>query len=77
MGNAVSLLTRFQKPNIVALLAVGFAENIIAAVTDSVQLKKNDELKKFIKNSNSGAAPGRRPTMAGLAANDTQAIARL
>ena len=32
-------------------IVVGFAENIIATVTDSVQLEKNNELMKYIKNS--------------------------
>ena len=32
-------------------IVVGFAENIIATVTDSAQLEKNNELMKYIKNS--------------------------
>ena len=34
------------------------AENIIATVTDSSQLKKNNELMKYIKNSDCSTAPG-------------------
>ena len=39
-------------------IVVGFAENIIATVTDSAQLKKNNELMKYIKNSDCSPAPG-------------------
>ena len=59
-------------------IVVGFAaENIIATVINSVQLERNDELTKYVKNLDFGAAPemdGRRLTMEGRAAyvSDTQ-----
>ena len=34
-----------------ANIVVGFAENIIATVTDSAQIEKNNELMNYIKNS--------------------------
>ena len=40
------------------------AENIIATVTDSSQLKKNNELMKYIKNSDWRTAPGPTTTRA-------------
>ena len=54
------LSTRFPKP--ISLLLGQYrcwiAENIIATVTDSSQMKKNNELMKYVKNSDCSTAPG-------------------
>ena len=52
------LSTRFPKP--ISLLLGQYrcwiAENIIATVTDSSQMKKNNELMKYVKNSDCNTA---------------------